>query len=785
MKKYTLLLAALFSFTWVFSQKADFRSAEKFSSSNIRKMIGSTSVRANWLKKSDRFWYSYKTGDGNFYWLVDPAKKIKKPLFDNYYLVSEVNQLVNKILNPLNPEIKKLEFKDDNKSFTFEADSFKFQYVLKTQAITVIDTIRKEKKKHDAWKSYNKDSTWIVFAKEHNLYLMKAKDPDSVEYQLTTDGEQYYSYQANSRDTTTGKRLRANARWFKDGTKLYSVRRDSRKVKNLWVINVLKDPRPELETYKYAMPGDKFVPQSKLYVFDVATKKGVKIETEKWKDQTLRVQLVGKRSDVLIFTRTDRTVAKKDICLADTKTGKVKVLFSETDEPYFNPDYSTLHIINDGKDLIWWSERTGFGHYYLYNGEGHLVNPITKGNFICGRIQRIDTLNRVLYFEGFGREKGIDPYYSMIYRVDFDGKNMKLLTPEDATHRISIPKEDSKYFVDTYSRADMAPKSVLRNNKGEVILELEQTDLTRLYETGWQMPVRFKVKAVDGVTDLYGVMYKPIKMEKGRKYPIISYVYPGPQVESFSSLWSATGRYNNALAQLGFVTVAMGHRGGSPKRYKYYHTYGYNNLRDYALADDKYGIEQLADRYDFIDITKVGIYGHSGGGFMSTAAILTYPDFYDVAVSSSGNHDNNIYNLWWGETHHGVKEVIKKVKTGSKKKEVKKAWPYEQDSVKQVKTDTVFESSIPKNQDLAKNLKGHLLLVTGDIDNNVHPGNTIRMANALMQAGKRFDFMIMPGQRHGYGKYSRYFERLMWYYFAEYLLGDYRTNIDFYHPDEN
>jgi dipeptidyl aminopeptidase/acylaminoacyl peptidase len=344
-------------------------------------------------------------------------------------------------------------------------------------------------------------------------------------------------------------------------------------------------------------------------------------------------------------------------------------------------------------------------------------------------------------------------------------------------------------MVDNYSRIDLAPKSVLRDNKGNLLLDLETMDLRRLIETGWQMPERFKVKAVDGVTDLYGELWKPFKMEPGRQYPIISYVYPGPQTESVTIRFSPTGGKNQSLAQLGMVVISVGHRGGSPKRYKYYHNFGYDNLRDYALADDKYVLEQLADRYSFIDITKVGIFGHSGGGFMSTAAILTYPDFYTAAVSSAGNHDNNIYNLWWGETHHGVKEVTKTVKSKDTKgtkggTEVKKEDPwFAEDSVKK-ETKTVFEAKITKNQDLAKNLKGHLLLVHGDIDNNVHPGNSVRVADQLIAAGKRFDYMVMPGQRHGFGNYTKYFDRMMWYYFAEHLLGDARNNVEMYSPDE-
>lgn len=814
MKKYVLVLVLVFTCSLSYGQyKADFRAAEKYNSENLGKMLGSSSVQPTWLKKSDLFWYSYKTGDGSLWWLVDPAKKAKSPLFDVYYLAAKINQMILKPVNHLDLPIKNLKFKDNNKSFNFEIDSFKFEYKLANKEVILVDTIKKEKKKDEGWKNYNKDSTWIVFARKHNLFLMKSKDKDSIEYQLTTNGERYYSWQAADEDTTSTKRLRASARWMEDNKKFYVDRHDSRKVKDLWVINVLKNPRPELETYRYAMPGDENVPQSELWVFDVDSKKGVKLVTDKWKDQTLGVDLMNKRTDELIFIRKDRTCVKIDVCLANTATGESKVLFSETSEPYFNNEYSNLHVINDGKDMIWWSERTGFGQLYLYDGQGNLKNAITTGNFVVGNVSRIDTLAREIYFEGFNREPGIDPTYALIYKAKLDGSGFQLVTPEDATHSVSFP-ESSKYMVDNYSRIDLAPISILRDNKGNILLDLETMDLRRLIETGWQMPERFKVKAVDGVTDLYGEMWKPFKMEKDRKYPIISYVYPGPQTESVSIRFTTTGGKNQSLAQLGFVVISVGHRGGSPKRYKYYHTFGYDNLRDYALADDKYALEQLADRYNFIDITKVGIYGHSGGGFMSTAAILTFPDFYTAAVSSSGNHDNNIYNLWWGETHNGVKEVTKTVKAKTdktdktdkdvkdvkkengmmkkedvkkeevKKEDIKKEEPwYAEDTVKK-ETVIKFESKINKNQDLAKNLKGHLMLVTGDIDNNVHPGNTIRVADALIQAGKRFDFMIMPGQRHGYGDYTKYFDRAMWYYFAEYLLGDTRTNVDIYLPDE-
>ncbi len=269
-------------------------------------------------------------------------------------------------------------------------------------------------------------------------------------------------------------------------------------------------------------------------------------------------------------------------------------------------------------------------------------------------------------------------------------------------------------------------------------------------------------------------MWKPFDFDPAKKYPIIAYVYPGPQVEPFPISFTLTGSRARTvpLAQVGFVVIAMGQRGGSPLRSKYYHNYGYGDLRDYPLADNKYGIEQLAARHSFIDIERVGIFGHSGGGFMSTAAILTYPDFYKVAVSSAGNHDNNVYNNSWSEVHNGIQEKTRKVK---KKNEAGEA--VEEDS-------TYWEARIEPNTELAKNLKGKLLLVHSDMDNNVHPANTIRMVDALMKEGKRFDFMLVPGKRHGFANYTPYFERMMWYYFAEHLLGDYRTNVEYNIPKE-
>ena len=771
MKRLLIFIIPLCFSLFSSGQKADFNAAEKFRADNLTPKYGDLAIDASWIEESDIFWYSFKTSSGKNFYYVNAATKSKQKMFGTQYMAAELRKLTHHPYNDLDLPVKDIKFeKKSITKFTFMVDSIKFLFDITTQKLAIKDTIGKVKKK-PIWASYSPDSTMIAYAKNHNLYMMKTKDKDSIEIQLTTDGERYYSFAGagNSEDTTKNKKVRASVDWFKNSKKLYVERQDERKVKDLFVIDVLAQPRPKLETYRYSMPGEQFVPQTELIIFDVATKNRVNADLKKWKDQTVNVAWSSqKEANKLILIRKDRALKKLDVCLVNAETGALSVLFSEETWPYFNNEYSRLSVLNEGNDIIWWSERTGWGQLYLYDGKGSLKNQITSGYFVTGRIERIDTLGRTVYFEAFGREPGVHPYYSMKYKASIDRGGMSLITKEGASHSFTMSKTN-KYFVDTFSTVDKIPEAVLRDNNGNIILSLEKADLTQLFKAGWKMPETIVVKAKDGVTDLYGVMYKPFNFDSTKKYPVISYVYPGPQTESVPYSFTVTGGKNVALAQLGFIVVNFGHRGGSPMRNNYYHTFGYNDLRNYALADDKYGIEQLADRYKFIDITRVGIYGHSGGGFMSTAAILSYPDFYNVAVSSSGNHDNNIYNQWWGETHNGVKEVEKKTGT---KGEVKDS------TNKKINVEITYKGTVEKNEDIAKNLKGYLLLVTGDIDNNVHPGNTLRVVDALIKANKRFDFMMLPGQRHAYGSDIPYFDRLMWYYFAEHLLGDYRNNVD-------
>ncbi|MBR2647825.1 MAG: prolyl oligopeptidase family serine peptidase [Sediminibacterium sp.] len=509
------------------------------------------------------------------------------------------------------------------------------------------------------------------------------------------------------------------------------------------------------------MPGEKEAPVEHLMVFDWATKTGKEIVTGMYKDQTVnawsrplkantrddeyRPAIWLGTNDKFYFSRTSRDLKRIDIGVVDVASGTAKALIQEKLNTYV--EIRRLGLVNDGKELIQWSEDDGWGHFYLYDENGKLKNQITSGAWHAEDILGIDEKNRVLYFSANGREVGENPYYLHAYRVNFDGSGLKLLTPGDYDWNMSMDDE-KKFIVGNFSRVNTTPKSALYAADGRKILDLETADLSSLLAAGYKFPEIFKAKADDGITDIYGVMYKPFDFDSTKKYPIVEYVYPGPQTEAMNTSFSRGMDRTDRLAQIGMVVITLGNRGGHPSRSKWYHNYGYGNLRDYGLADKKTVAEQLANRYSYLDINKVGIHGHSGGGFMSTAAMLVYPDFFKVAVSSAGNHDNAIYNRWWSEKHHGVKEIISE------------------------KGDTSFQYNIEKNPDIAKNLKGRLLLSHGEIDNNVHPANTMRVVNALIKANKRFDMILLPTQRHGFGDMTEYFFWRQAEYFARYLIGD-------------
>jgi dipeptidyl-peptidase 4 len=570
-------------------------------------------------------------------------------------------------------------------------------------------------------------------------------------------------------------KTRPSINWAPDSSAFHATRRDGRGIADLFLVNSIAEPRPALETYPYPMPGEDKVWRSELHVFNREKLELTQIK-QRWKDEQYRslhwVERENQR-DELRLLRQDRLVRNLEYGSLDTASGEISTLLEEGFEAA-NVSPQGARYLEERDEFIWWSDRTGWGHFYLYDGKGKLKNAITSGKWRSSRIIDVDEEKGLLFFRGNGREEGENIYYEHTYRVYLDGSGLACMDPVDATHR-SVLSPTKSFLVDNCSRIDMAPVSILRDAEGKPVLPLEEADLSRLYEAGWAMPETFTVKAADGVTDLFGNMWKPFDFDPERSYPIIAEVYPGPQTEGVShSFSSSNGRQQ--LAQVGFIVIQVGHRGGTPGRSKAYHSYGYFNLRDYGLEDKKSAIEQLAARHPFIDIERVGLYGHSGGGFMTAAAMMVppYNDFFKVGVSSAGNHDNNIYNNYWSERYHGLKEV--EAEKDKKKVAGKaKASPGED---KEKKEETHFEIHIPTTQELAANLKGNLLLVHGEIDNNVHPANTMRLVNALIKAGKRFDLLIIPGARHGFGSANTYFNQRKWEFFAEHLLGDHQVGAD-------
>ena len=747
-------------------QNANYQLAEKFrllTQNPVSKY--SAEVSPTFINDTDCFYYSFTTREGKKYYYVNPKKKERRLLFDTPELLSKIAVYTKKAYSPADPYLS-FTFMKDNETIRLDFDRGLYTYNIRTKVLKKLDEKPTYKDGEPYWKKFSPDSLYMLYASKDNLYFVGnlKKGQDTIPVQLTTDGGPDYTFNREDEGKMEGRFGAESAHWIPNSHCFYAIREDNRKVRDLWLINSLSTPSPELTTYKAELAGDKNVTQYELLLGDVDKREVKKVDINRWPDQYIDVLYSSKNGKYVYFQRYNRTWNQSDICEVDVQTGKVRVVIHEENKPYLDYQMRSVSFLNDGKEILFRSERNGWGHYYLYDtATGNLKNQVTDGTWVAGPIAKIDTVGRKMYFYGYGREKDIDPYYYILYEAKLDQLNsLRLLTPEKASHEATV-SPSSRYIVDSYSTVSQEPVNVVRNRNGKVIMTLDKPDLQPVYDLGWKAPERFKVKAADGVTDLYGVMWKPADFDSTKVYPIISNVYPGPFFEYVPTRFTINDVYNTRLAQLGFIVITVGHRGGTPMRGKAYHTYGYNNMRDYPLADDKYAIEQLAARHSFIDGTKVGIYGHSGGGFMSAAAICAYPDFYSAAVSSAGNHDNRIYNKGFVEIHFGVDE---KVKT-------------EKDSLGVEHTTYDYSVRVRPNQELAKNYKHGLLLFTGAIDQTVNPAHTLRLVDALIRADKDFDMFVLPKCTHGFfGESEDFFEHKMWRHFARLLLDDNSADAD-------
>lgn len=763
--------------------------AERFSAKRIGQMVFSTSVRPVWFRNGDKFLYAWKTSDGTQYYLADPKAGKTEPVFDMDKLAMQITEIMrdpfdakhlpisNISIDPENDGILKFDIKstkektDTTGKATGEKLTYHFRYEIAGKKLTY-DTADK-KEKYPDWANVSPDGLTGVYMKNSNLFYMDTlnlrkaaedpKDSTLVEHRITSDGYKDFcyginNYSGNTETDTTKRVFPSELVWSPDSRHIAVMRWDMAPLKDFWVINSLTQPRPTLETYKYQMPGEPG-PKGHLYVFSTSDWTPRQVKINAFKDQDLIMQPDVRTTDDqfdefyssrwlgddngFYLTRMSRDLKRMDICYVGVYSDSTRTVISERMNTYVESRQTRL--LDGGRKLIHWSERNGWANLYLYNADGTLIRNLTEGAYHVDDVLAVNEKEGYVLFRACGKEKGENPYQMHVYRVSLQGGEPKMLDIPDMNID-AIASDDGKYFIANYSRVDYKPASALFDAAGKKVCDLGEADFSLLFAAGYKFPERFKVKAADGITDLYGAIYKPFDFDSTKVYPICDYVYPGPQVEANNISWSRGFTRTDRLAQLGFIVITVGNRGGHPDRSKWYHNYGYGNLRDYGLEDQKYAIQQLGARYSWIDLNRVGIHGHSGGGFMSTAAMLKYPDFFKAAVSCAGNHDNSIYNRWWSEQHHGITE---KVEAG----------------------DTTFVYSIETNPEIASNLKGHLMLVHGDIDNNVHPANTIRVVNALIRANKRFDMLILPGQRHGFGDMNEYFFWRMADYYCEWLMG--------------
>ena len=738
---------------------ADYARAEKFMGYNTTPLVYGT-VHATWVD-GDQFWYRNTTTDGSEFVLVDGASGQKQPAFDHARVAAALSQVAGQAYDARKLPFQSIEFTPDMQSVKFTIGPRQWTCDRAGNACTAGQRVRGERGGRPAAGGPpparldvpSPDGKRTVFIRDWNLWMRDVAT--GKETQLTTDGVKDYGYATDNAGWI--KSDRAIVLWSPDSKKIATFQQDQRNVGDMYLVES-RVGHPVLQAWKYPLAGDENVAMIERVIIDADTGKMVRLKMPPDQHRsTLCDHIICRGSEwadvqwspdakTLAFVSTSRDHKKENLRVADAETGAVRDIYEETAATQFESGQGRVnwHYLPQSNEFLWYSERDGWGHLYLYDlATGKLKNQVTSGDWVVTQVLRVEDKARLIYFTAGGREQGEDPYFQHFYRVGFDGKGLTLLTPESGNHEISLAGS-GKFFVDSYSKPDVPPVTVLRDSAGKLLATVEKADISKLLATGWKPPIPIVVKARDGQTDLYGLMFEPTNLDKTKKYPIINYIYPGPQGGSVGTRsFSAARGDMKALAELGFIVVAIDGM-GNPMRSKKFHDAWYGNMGDNTLPDQVTGMKQLAQRYPWIDIDRVGIYGHSGGGNATADAMFRYPDFFKVGIAESGNHDNREYEDDWGERYQGL-------------------------LVKNPDGTTNYDDQA--NQNLAKNLKGHLLLAHGTLDDNVPPYNTLLVVEALIKANKDFDLLMLPNQRHGYGSMTNYMTRRRWDYFTRWLLG--------------
>ncbi len=748
--------------------KADYAQAEKFMPYNVNSLVLHSVDAPTWLPDG-RMVYRDTGAQGNTFYLVDPAKALKQKAFDQQKLATALQPFTKSktAIDPYHLPIYNFTLSNNDQTVTLSA--FGQRLACDLSAVGVCKSLEKAPARTPGrghaigGEELSPDGKKAAFIRDWNLWMRDTAT--NREVQLTTDGIPNFGYATDNAGWTHSDN--PILVWSPDSRRIATFQQDQRKTGELYLTDVTYG-HPTLTVLKYPLVGDKDVTMIERVVINLEGKDADKAKIVRLKmppdqhrsticdDVSCRggsgwddVQWSAD-SNALAFVSTSRDHKQEWFRLANPDKGDVRDVFYESAPKFFESgiDKVNWHYLAATNELLWWSERDNWGHLYLYKipptGQATIEAQITRGNWNVAQVLNVDEKARTIYFTGYGKENGNDPYYGMYYRVNFDGTALQLLTPEHANHDV-LPSPDNRFFLDTYSTPVEPAVAVVRDTTGKVAVDVAHEDISRLKATGWLPPVQIEVKARDGQTDLYGFLFRPTNFSTDGHYPIINQVYPGPQTGSCGSRdFRAAHGDMQSLAELGFIVVCIDGM-GTPFRSKAFHAQYFADLGDNTIPDQVTGMQQLAARYPWITLSQAGMYGHSGGGNATAAALFHYPDFFKVGIAESGNHDNRDYEDDWAEKWAGL-------------------------LVKNPDGTSNYDSQA--NEATARDLKGKLLLAHGTMDDNVPPTNTLLVVDALIKANKDFDLLMIPNAHHGYGAASQYMTRRRWDYFVSNLAGD-------------
>ncbi|EOZ99103.1 Dipeptidyl peptidase IV protein [Indibacter alkaliphilus LW1] len=739
MKYLSALLICMFFVQESYAQfpKEKYEKAAYYLTNNLEKEVFHLEVKPNWVEKGSKFWHVAQTAEGKRFFLTEVQDAKTTPLFDHRRMADLLSEQSGEDVDPADLPFDRIRWYEGKKiGFTWRNRDW--IYDLEEGNLSFEQSDRKQNVQ-----GLSPDGQWRAFQKDHNLYVENLITGE--QRQLSVAGKQGFEYASGYgwSDLVKGeggtRPERFYVSWSPDSKKILTNVVDLRLAEKMYLLDFSQDDkfRPDLYGYYRASPGDSTVVQLTPVIFDVENK------TEKLLNSLKRPHFMSvnlrwqEDSQHLRGIYLERGF-KKSHFLEVSLDGAVRDLFTDEQETFVNRDV-LFHQFQNG-DFIISSEKSGWNHLYHYNSTGRLIRQLTNGEFVIHKISGVDEKNQLVFFEASGKEKGSNPYFNHLYSVKLDGTGVKLLTPENAFHEIDLAP-DFKSFLDNYSRPDAPTVSVLRSAKdGSIIREVSRADVSNLLNRGYKFPDSFTATAKDGITELYGLYFVPSDFDPGKKYPVIDYTYTGPHTAVTPKTFkSALFNHPQQMAELGFVVVMVDGL-GTGGRGKVFQNHSYRNLGD-GTTDHVLAIKQLAENTTFIDLEKVGIYGHSAGGYDAARAMLLHSDFYKVGVSSAADHDHRMEKAWWPEMFMG--------------------YPIE---------EYYHEQSNVTN---AHKLKGKLLIAHGAMDENVNPSASYKFAEELIKAGKDFDFFIWPSRDHNFGRpYGDYFTKKRWDYFIEHLMGE-------------